>query len=442
MAYDLFFGKTKHNIARGRHPVIEATVATVTDEVTITFSDDEKAMLEKISILRMKADSGDKDAKKDLIAFTKSVAKLKAKAKKGDPKAKRSLLVLNESGIFNPTQQITILGFSLFSNKPDEHAKQRRREEFETEVTKLSTPAQITDFARIVAFNAPLQKIVQDMATRGSSNAINVLAASKAFNTNQPVAMRGIADLGWDAQRHALRKARRAARRAAKLNTLKSRAASGDQQAIARLQRVQQRLSAKAATGDQTAITRLQQLNTNLPATVTSQTQYPYTTPTAINAPGTFPNQTSSYPTSAYPTATYPTPSYGTTATPTYYQDADGNFYPTNPIPGQSQPTIDVYQGDSFGSEEAQALARDGGATERAALHRTSRIKGGCSFIGNAIPHENYRVAVMKAAVKSAGGGRPTTKDYFQAKAAVDRVIGKSGITIYMPGAKPGRRTI
>ena len=27
-------------------------------------------------------------------------------------------------------------------------------------------------------------------------------------------------------------------------------------------------------------------------------------------------------------------------------------------------------------------------------------------------------------------------------EAAVDKVIGKSGITIYMPGAKPGRRTI
>ena len=48
----------------------------------------------------------------------------------------------------------------------------------------------------------------------------------------------------------------------------------------------------------------------------------------------------------------------------------------------------------------------------------------------------------MKAAVKSAGGGKPTTKDFFQAKSAVDKVIGKAGITIYMPGAKPGRCTI
>jgi len=420
MSYDLFLGPTKRNIARDAEPT-----APMSDEVTITFSDEEKAMLEKISILRMRAESGDKDSKKELIAFTKNVAKLKAKAKKGDLKAKRALLVLRESGIFNPTQQITILGFSLFSNKEDEHAKQRRMERFEDEVTKLSSPAQITDFARIVAFNPPLQKLVQNMATKGSSNAINVLAASKQFNSDQPVTMRGIGDSSWYSQRRSSRQARRIAR----LTSLKSRAASGDQQAIARLRQMQTRLSAKAATGDQRAVARLQQLDTNMPSTVTTQTQYPYTA-------NTYTNQNS-----LYPTTTYPNSSYSTPTTQNYYQAADDNDYTTSANQNQSQPTIDVYQGDSLGVEEAQALERDGGSTERSALRRTSRRHGDV-VVGNAIPHDNYRVAVMKAAVKSAGGQRPTTKDFFKAKAAVDQVIGKSGITIYMPGAKPGRRTI
>jgi hypothetical protein len=117
---------------------------------------------------------------------------------------------------------------------------------------------------------------------------------------------------------------------------------------------------------------------------------------------------------------------------PPYYRDADGNFYQTQPQPGQGQPAIDVFVGTRSRrvDEEIAAEQEDRG------------IVSGSNCGGKSIPHENYRVAVMKAALKSSGGKRPSTKDYFQAKAAVDQTIGKSGITIYMPGAKPGRRTI
>ena len=64
------------------------------------------------------------------------------------------------------------------------------------------------------------------------------------------------------------------------------------------------------------------------------------------------------------------------------------------------------------------------------------------SFVGLSIPNSTYRATVHKYAVKHAGGGRPTTKDIFLAKTAVDQAIGKAGITLFMPGAKPGRRTI
>jgi hypothetical protein len=57
------------------------------------------------------------------------------------------------------------------------------------------------------------------------------------------------------------------------------------------------------------------------------------------------------------------------------------------------------------------------------------------------IPNAVYRAAVLKQAAKSASGTRPTTKHFFAAKAAVDKVMGKAGISLYLPGAKPGRIT-
>ena len=446
MAHDLFLGKTKRNVARDSEALALDPSLPMSDEVTVTFSEDEKAMLEKISILRMKADLGDKAAKKQLVAFTKNVAKLKARAAKGDTKAKRNLLVLRESGIFNTPQQITMLGLSLFSRKEDEHGRQRRMENFETEVSKVSSPDQISDAARMVAFNPEYRKWLESFASQGSSNASKILAASKQYQAGFPVAMKGSSEdqiiqiktklrqlkqksPQTDADRQTIEqlterltrieamsgigawnpmsRAARRSRRAHKLANLKARAASGDAQAIARLQQMQQRLSLP----NQTATT-----------TPTTPPSYiaPPVAPTSYSQPASY-------------------PSYQPPYVPPYYQDADGNYYQTQPQPGQGQPTIDVFVGQRSRrrAEEAAAEMEDRGII---GWYGNSFVGG--SIVGNAIPHDNYRVAVMKAAVKSANGRRPTTKDYFAAKSAVDKVIGKSGITIYMPGAKPGRRTI
>ena len=319
MSHDLILGSTNRNFSLGLEAPKLGPALPVSDEVTVTFSPEEKSMLEKVSILRMKADSGDKDAKKQLVSFTKNVAKLKAQAGKGDDKAKRALLVLRESGIFNPTQQITILG--AFINQGRREARHNRRSQ--------------------------------------------------------------------------------------KIANLKTRAASGDQRAIARLQRMQQQLNSATPTGI-----------TPLPGTSSYQ---------PVN-PGT------SQPAYATQPAYVPQPSYAAQPAyaPPYYQDADGNYYQTQPQPGVVPPTVDVFVGH-------RSRRRD---EEMAAEREDRGIVGGSFVGGNAIPHENYRVAVMKAAVKSANGTKPSTKDFFKAKAAVDKVIGKSGITIYMPGAQPGRRTI
>ena len=114
---------------------------------------------------------------------------------------------------------------------------------------------------------------------------------------------------------------------------------------------------------------------------------------------------------------------------------------PYGPAP---QPTVDVYQGDSILGEEEAALAGEAGGAERNALIRSGRMS--CSqgaFVGGlAIPNPVYRATIQKYARRHADGKHPTTRDIFLAKAAVDRAIGKAGITLYMPGAQPGRRTI
>ncbi len=57
------------------------------------------------------------------------------------------------------------------------------------------------------------------------------------------------------------------------------------------------------------------------------------------------------------------------------------------------------------------------------------------------VPHTSYRVAVMRQAHKLSGNGRPTTKHFFAAKKAVDGAMTDAGLSLFLPGARPGRIT-
>jgi hypothetical protein len=70
------------------------------------------------------------------------------------------------------------------------------------------------------------------------------------------------------------------------------------------------------------------------------------------------------------------------------------------------------------------------------------RVRGCESGCGAVIPHSNYRIAILRQAIRRSNGRSPSTKDIFVAKSKVDRVIGKAGATLYLPGARPGRRTV
>jgi hypothetical protein len=60
------------------------------------------------------------------------------------------------------------------------------------------------------------------------------------------------------------------------------------------------------------------------------------------------------------------------------------------------------------------------------------------------IPHEDYRVLVMRAtttAAQSSGRGTPSTADFANGKARVDKMLVDRGVGVAIPGAKPGRVT-
>lgn len=63
------------------------------------------------------------------------------------------------------------------------------------------------------------------------------------------------------------------------------------------------------------------------------------------------------------------------------------------------------------------------------------------SGMGDDLSHDEYRALVMNRALKL-GRGKPNTKHFYEAKSVVDQSLGRGGVTITIPGAKPGRRTV
>jgi hypothetical protein len=151
-------------------------------------------------------------------------------------------------------------------------------------------------------------------------------------------------------------RARRRARRQRRIQDLKTRAASGDQQAIARLRKMQADLG--------------------VPVTTTPATYPAYSAPAAIPQYGITPASTT-------PAAI---PQYGitpaSTAAPAYSPYYQQPYTYQNPYYDPSlQPPVDVYLGDclgrqeilgSFVGDEERELARDGSRADRAALRRAS----------------------------------------------------------------------
>lgn len=57
----------------------------------------------------------------------------------------------------------------------------------------------------------------------------------------------------------------------------------------------------------------------------------------------------------------------------------------------------------------------------------------------------DYRIAVLRQATRSAkkrGQKSPTTRDFYQAKTAVDGTMQKAGLSLFLPRSRPARRTL
>jgi hypothetical protein len=112
MAHDLIFGRTRRNWSRGScSPRTE-----LTDEVDFLLTPTEMAMLADLAATKMRADAGDRLAKKKVADFSRKVAGLRAKSKRGDVSASRALRVLSESGVFRGTQSFSLGGDVVIPN--------------------------------------------------------------------------------------------------------------------------------------------------------------------------------------------------------------------------------------------------------------------------------------------------------------------------------------
>jgi len=100
MSQDLFLGIVKKNWARDSY----ATLPSVPIQEQLVLTTDEKDHLAKIAALKMKAESGDRSAKKQ---WKKLVKKANLLRKKSDPKARRMVSVLDQSGLLGHVQKIS-----------------------------------------------------------------------------------------------------------------------------------------------------------------------------------------------------------------------------------------------------------------------------------------------------------------------------------------------
>ncbi len=341
MAFDLILGVTKKNWSRGAIP---PTLALPPAEPTIECTDKEKAGLEKLASIKMRAESGDRLAKIQWIAAAKRFRSTKAKAIAGDPKAKRSLAILQQAGFLTSTQK-----FSFSSGAP---------------------------------VNILFDEAWKHTKTYGSA---------------------------------AENKDRKAARDAIEWMILHGWKASG-------------------ASGDFPFYTKITWSNDGFPGKkiVFAATGTAYAVSMVSGEVGPRKAWTDS---EAVPQGARKP-----------WDDKD------SPLPPRK----------SWIDDEIPILtrrARAGDVSAQIALRKIALRKSAddeemslgdsfmgdereeSSFIGDAIPHDTYRAAVMLTAIKDAGGRNPTTKDFFAAKTKVDNKLGNMGVSIYLPGAQPARRT-
>ncbi len=103
----------------------------------------------------------------------------------------------------------------------------------------------------------------------------------------------------------------------------------------------------------------------------------------------------------------------------------------------------DLIDDESGWGDEWEAGMLAGGLEEDAArrVARSRRSVNGNVSGMSGIPAEVYRAGVWQRAVKLSGGRRPDAKALMVAQTSVNRDLGRRGVGIVIPGARPGRVT-
>ena len=343
MAFDLILGTTKKNWARGP---VSPQLALPPAEPTIECTDREKAGLEKLASIKMRAEAGDRQAKIQWIAVAKKFRATKARAVAGDPKAKRSLAILKQAGFLQDAQKFSFSSGEQASfddawqhtkaygsavEKKDAKAARDSIEWMILQGWKASGAAGSFPFyAKITWSHASLPGKKIAFSTTGSAYAVAIVSGGldshKPWSDSEAVPQ-GARKPWADDKAHA-----------SPVPLLRKSWIDDDIPAFTR----------RAKAGDVSAQIALRKI--------------------ALR------------------------------------KAADDE---------------EMSLGDSSMGDEREET----------------------DFIGDAIPHDTYRAAVMLTAIKNANGSRPTTKDIFTAKAKVDNKLGNMGVSIYLPGARPARRT-
>ncbi len=85
------------------------------DDASFRYTEAEAAMIGKLAMIKVAADSGNRKAKAKVAAVLRQLAALKKAAKKGNARAARQVQVLEESGILAPSQTFAMEGATALS---------------------------------------------------------------------------------------------------------------------------------------------------------------------------------------------------------------------------------------------------------------------------------------------------------------------------------------
>ena len=486
MSKDLIFGFTKKDWSRKPPEIVhecgpESCMITYRKE---PLTADEKSKLDSLAQLKMKAESGDRQSQKQWKKLSIKVVSLKEKAKKGDPRARHTVEILEDSGLFGSVQKISgeeegdegrkVLealarkgdiksllklkkirqeeALEVHGADPDELEAARYGGASESEALTRTRGIVISDeeikanMQGSVALvegqgsyprhrrrhhhrrnqgqqpgQYPNQGQVPGQPYQGATTYVASRDAQKSqivrslysqikrehinWMTNQDL-QNGITNQTADRYQQAARAWARDQLQQQQLPTRYTASGTNQWQQPVSWFQAQAQAVLNSSAGQ-----RSTQINaSSATAAVPYSPSYPYTAapppaPTASSPANVY------YPSSSSPSS-YADPGTSSTDDPSLYDDDQ-----------QGWPSPLLMHGDFVG-DEARAEGENG------------------MSCGLDLPHNEYRALIMDQAIKAAGNRKPGTKHLFLAKNKVDQALGSSGVSIFIPGSGPARRTV